>query len=330
MSDGIQSPDWQDSAPEHQDSSLRHLDESDTWLPDGQQVTDSALKIDGPKQALKSWDAGSKVVDSFGSVESLTDWGGLYDAGSTLVTQSFEIADQVGKFVTAAQKIMGDPLGWLSGTIVDFLLGIFTPLDDLLQLVSGNEGLMKNSAEMWGAAADGCPQISEYIVESGHSAIEAWQGDAGDAARMRIYEVGIGLQVMGYGAVAMKHIMTYIAELAKAAYDKVKQYLAEGVEWALTRVAAYIASSVATLGAAVPVAIADTVRKVATLIIDAYKWIKRAIEIFTNAVKSCQKLQEIVQKVMPVLTKLKAISDGYQQNKPGIEAAIDLGGQAFK
>ncbi|WP_199034242.1 hypothetical protein [Glycomyces salinus] len=330
MSDDIERPDWQDGAPEDTHTSFRDLGSSDTWVPDGGDLEAGAKSITGVKEGSKILTSGGKIGDAFGNVDSLTDWDGLFSAGTTLIGEANEIADQVGKFMEGATKIAEDPKGWLAGTIVDFLLEIFDPLDDLLQLLTGNEAIMKNSAEMWNAASDGCPQIGDYVVESGHAAIQGWGGDASQAARTRISEVGMAMHVMGYGAVAMKHIMTQAAELAKAAYDQVKKLLAEGVEWVLTRVAAYLAASWATFGAAVPVAIADTVRKVMSLLMTAFNFVKRAISIFTNMVKSCQGLQMIVDKVKPVLEKLQKIQKAYDSNKGMINAGVDLAGQAFK
>lgn len=138
---------------------------------------------------------------------------------------------------------------------------------------------------------------------------------------------------MGYAAVGMKHLMLQSAELAKAAYKKVKELLADGVEWVLTRIAPYIASSFATLGAAVPVAVADTVRKIVTLVIDAYNWIKQAIQIFTTAVQSMQIFQQIVTKVQPVLQFLGTIKKHhatYEKFKKDHALELDLGAQVFK
>ena len=327
MGEDIERPDWQDEATAKEHTSLRDLGSADTWTPN---VEDAVTSLPGVDEGIKVYKSGQKIGEAFGEVESLTDWDGLFDAGTTLISEANEIADQVGSFMEGAVEILTDPKGWLAGTIVDFLLELFDPLDDLLQLLTGNESIMNNSAEMWESAAEGCPQVGDYVMESGHAAIEGWSGDASAAARTRISEVGYALHIMGYGAIAMKHIMTQAAELAKAAYKQVKKLLADGVEWVLTRIATYLVGAWASLGAAVPIAIAETVRKVVSLLMRAFEFVRKAISIFTKMVEGCNALKAVVDKVMPVLKKLQAMQQYYEDNEDLIEMGFDMASQATR
>lgn len=316
MSDEIEKPTWQDDAVEAESGVLTDPSQlsADNWSPGSQTVTDQALQIDGVSNVASAVDSGKSVVESAQGIDGLTDWEGMFDMAGTVGDAVSNISDQVQGICDFAKVLGENPLGWLAGTITEFLLGIFQPLDELVQLVSGNEGLITNSAEMWGSVSDGCPQVADFFSQTAESALQGWEGQAGDAARMRVSEIGFGLEVMGFLAVGMKHLLTKAAELANAAYEKVKGYIADGVEWVLTRIVAYLAASWATLGAAVPVAVADTVRKVCTLLVDAYNWIKRAMDIFINMVKTSQLVQQVVTKVKPVL-------DFLQKAQPYIEGA---------
>jgi hypothetical protein len=314
MSDEIEKPTWQDEAVKPESGVLTDPSQlsGESWAP--HKVEENALKIDGASNVHSAYQSGQSVVESAKGVDGLTDWEGMFDLAGTFGDAVSNVSDQVQGLCDFAKVLAENPLGWLAGTITEFLLSIFQPLDELVQLVSGNEGLITNSADMWGSVSDGCPQVADFFSQTAESALQGWEGQAADAARMRVSEVGFGLEIMGFLAVGMKHLLTKAAELAAAAYEKVKGYIAEGVEWVLTRIVAYLAASWATLGAAVPVAVADTVRKVCTLLVNAYNWIKRGIEAFVNMVKASQIVQQVVTKVKPVL-------DFLQKAQPYIEGA---------
>jgi hypothetical protein len=329
MSDQIEKPTWQDEAPEEQHGVLTDPSQlsGDNWVPSSDTVTQQALQIDGASNVASAYDSGKSVVESAQAVDGLTDWEGMFDLAGTFGDAVTNISDQVQGICDFAKVLAENPLGWLAGTITEFLLGIFQPLDDLVKLVSGNDALITNSAEMWGAVADGCPQVSTFFSDTADAALQGWEGDASNAARMRVSEVGFGIEIMGFLAVGMKHLLTKAAELATAAYEKVKGYIAEGVEWVLTRIVAYLAASWATLGAAVPVAVADTVRKVCTLLLNAYNWIKQAIEVFVSMVKASQIVQTVVTKVKPVLDflqKAQPYVEGAQQAYAGYQFAKEF------
>jgi hypothetical protein len=307
MSDAIPRPTWRDEAPEAETGILTDPSRlsGEHWSPDSVAVADQALQIDGVSSVASVYESGAGVVDAAGQVEGLTDWEGMFDLAGAFGDAVTDIGDQVQAITDFATVLADNPLGWLSGTVVDFLLGVFAPLDELIKLVSGNDGLITNSSEMWGAVADGCPQVATFFSETAASALQGWDGEAADKARMRVTEVGFGLAIMGLLAGGMKHLLGKAAELATAAYEKVKGCIADGVEWVLTRIAAYLAASWATLGAAVPVAVAHTVHKVATLLIDACDWIRRAVEVFTSMVEAAQLVNEAVTNLQPVLDVLQ-------------------------
>jgi hypothetical protein len=317
MSDAIPRPTWRDEAPEAESGILTDPSRlsGEHWSHDSATVADQALQIDGVSSVASVYESGASVVDAARQVDGLTDWDGMFDLAGTFGDAVIHIGDQVQAITDFATVVADNPLGWLSGTIVDFLLGVFEPLDELLKLVSGNDGLITNSSEMWGAVADGCPQVATFFSETAASALQGWEGEAADKARMRVSEVGFGLAIMGLLAAGMQRLLGKAAELATAAYDKVKGCIADGVEWVLTRIAAYLAASWATLGAAVPVAVAHTVHKVASLLIEACDWIKRAVEVFAGMVEAAQLVHEAVTNLQPVLDLL-------QQSQPHLASPL--------
>jgi hypothetical protein len=317
VTDAIEKPTWQDDAPEEEHGVLTDPSRlsGEHWIPDSATVADQALQIDGVSSVASAYASGTSVVDAVGQVDGLTDWEGMFDLAGAFGDAVTGIGDQVRAITDFATVLADDPLGWLSGTVVDFLLGVFEPLDELVKLVSGNDGLITNSSQMWGAVAEGCPQVATFFAETAATALQGWDGEAADKARMRVTEIGFGLAVMGLLAAGMTHLLDKAAELATSAYEKVKGLIADGVEWVLTRIAAYLAASWASLGAAVPVAVAHTVHKVATLLLDACDWIQRAVEVFAGMVEAVQLVHEAVTNLRPVLDLL-------QQSQPSLAPSL--------
>ncbi|KPC68090.1 hypothetical protein ADL26_20535, partial [Thermoactinomyces vulgaris] len=90
------------------------------------------------------------------------------------------------------------------------------------------------------------------------------------------------VEAMGYLAGGMQMVLQMMAGLAKALRTYVQGKIADGVAWILKTIFPQIVGSVMTLGAAVPVAIAMTVAKIAGLVLDAIQAINAAVQFVQN------------------------------------------------
>ena len=233
------------------------------------------------------------------------DWNNINDR--TVMT-STRLDSERGKYENFLQKSKGavgiDPLKWLVGTLVDFLVQTFQPLEDILGVVTGNEARMNVSANMWQEVGNAMPPIADHMNTVVDGELADWEGDAGSAARARVMELGLMVDAMGYLAFGMQGVLQMFAGIAKALRQFVQKLITDGVVWVIQRIAPMLAASIATLGAAAPVAIAMTVAKIAGLILDAIQMIQGAIQVFQGLGELLNLIQEIFTIFKPFVAEL--------------------------
>jgi len=256
--------------------------------------------------------AALNTYKNVGAIEGLSDWDGIATAVTGLagdVGSVVDMAKEYEAFVECVTDAKFDPVQWLAGTVIDFFIQLFQPLEDLVGMVSGNETRMRKSAEMWVKVSEGAQQVGEYIAQTGAQELEAWTGQDGDAARTRVGELGQSVSVMGYVAIGMNALLLQMAELAKMLRQDIVDLIAKGVSWMLTNLLPQVAASVATFGATIATAIASGIARIASLIMKALNSIAKVLRIAQGAAKVIATIAEIIQKIKPVLDFLKTHKD---------------------
>lgn len=322
MTGGTEELNWQEDAPEQ----AATADEGSAWVPSGDDAWKAVTGQGSPSGkehgasgmnilggAAAPVNAAQSTVTDIGKIDSLTDWDGY----SNLITG---LAGSITGIQGAAENFWGmvegitdpkfDPVQWLAGTLIDFMIQVFQPLEDLIGMVSGNETRMRTSASMWNTVSDGAPQVADYVQSVGGEHLNDWLGSDGEAARMRVEEASEAIRGMGFIAVALEGLLGLMGDLAKALRQDIVDLLAKGVSWALSRLLPQVAASVATFGATLATAIADAVYKVATLVTKAISRIKQAGEIFSKAVGAFETISDVLTKIKPVLDFLKNYKHG--------------------
>ncbi|THV34376.1 hypothetical protein [Glycomyces buryatensis] len=244
---------------------------------------DNPFNVENAVKGLSNNSAAAPIgaaADQAAKIKDLADWPALITLVDQIVTSAGDIMNAAENFEESDRIRMENPLGWLTGTLVDFVINLCQPLEDLLGMVTGNEGRMKTSAEMWLTVIEGARQNGAYIADNGTAALEGWEGEAADAARHRIGEIGRGLQIMGAFGAGLAVALRAFAILAKKLTDKVKEFLGELAERAITTWLPGMASGLATFGASTAATVALAVATVAGYIMTAISLIKLAISIF--------------------------------------------------
>lgn len=233
------------------------------------------------------------------------DWNAI-NSGTSGV-QSGMGANQ-GKYENFLSKSKGavglDPLKWLVGTLVDFLVQTFQPLEDILGVVTGNEARMNVSANMWQEVAGAMPPIADYMNTVVDGELADWEGDAGSAARARVMELGLMIDAMGFLAYGMQGVLQMFAGIAQALRQFVQKLITDGVCWIIKTIAPQVAASIATLGAYAPVAIAMTVAKIAGLVLDAIQMIQAAVQVFQGLGDLLTLIQDVFAIFKPFIAEL--------------------------
>ncbi|QSB05176.1 hypothetical protein [Natronoglycomyces albus] len=290
------------------DQRVSGRDSESNLLYNGESTSASNSGANALKSATAPITAVSNTVSNVGKIDSLTDWGGYTNLITGLASDTLAIGSMTKEFNSFVENVTDpkfDPVQWLAGTLIDFLIQVFQPLEDLVGLVSGNESRMKESAGMWDTIATGCPEVGDYLGATGEAALADWGGESGDAARTRVSEAAEAVRGLGYIAVGLEALLMCMADLAKALRQDIVDLLAKGVSWALTRLLPKVAAGIATFGATIALAIADGIAKVASLLMKAFNRINQAIGIADKAATALDKINTAFTYLKPVLEGLK-------------------------
>ncbi len=233
------------------------------------------------------------------------DWGSVNDRTGRLAADTNRQKGKYEDFLSKSKGAVGiDPLKWLVGTLVDFLIQTFQPLEDILGVVTGNEARMNVSANMWQEVGNAMSPIADHMNTVVDGELAQWDGQAGSAARARVMELGLMVDAMGMLTGGMQAVLQMLAGIAKALRKYVQKKITDGVVWVIQTIAPQIAASIATLGAMAPVCIAMTVAKIAGLVLDAIQMVQAAIQVIQDLGALLNLVQDIFAIFKPFVAEL--------------------------
>jgi hypothetical protein len=193
----------------------------------------------------------------------------------------------------AATGIATDPLGWLIGQGLNFLITVVQPLQDLIHFVSGDGPALMNAASNFNKIGQGLAQYGEKFVQAMQEQLKGWSGEAKEAAKARMerFAEGIGGTAGQSGDIAQllqisSMVMTVVEEFIKA-------LLTEFVEWLILIWIPAIAAAAPTFGGSIATAWTGTFAKGATTTV--------------KATRQVSKLQKVLNMLKDLLDKLKTL-----------------------
>ncbi|GAA2140276.1 hypothetical protein [Glycomyces algeriensis] len=199
------------------------------------------------------------------------------------------IAADLGMLAAGGLMFIKDPVYALANAGLTILLELVTPLNDLLEMVSGDPGQMQQQQEVWGQVQEALGALGEEVGTAVESGIPNWQGSAADAAYNQLYGLSAAIGAMGHEAGGIKQLLAWAEVVAQTIYDVIKSILAELVSWLIMRGLVALAASSFTFGAAFAEFLISGMVK-------AMSAISRAIDKFAKAGK-------IFAKIAPLLSK---------------------------
>ena len=192
-----------------------------------------------------------------------------------------------------ATGIATDPLGWLIGQGLNFLITVVQPLQDLIHFVSGDGPALMNAAGNFNKIGQGLAQYGEKFLSDLHEQLKDWQGQAKDAAQARLerFATGIGGTAGQAGDIAQllqisSMVMTVVEEFIKA-------LLTEFAEWLVLIWIPALAAAAPTFGGSIATAWTGTFAKGATTT--------------AKATKQVSKLQKVLNMLKDLLEKLRTL-----------------------
>lgn len=264
-----------------------------------------SVKSDDPDTVLGvNFDNAVKATPFVGSAVTVgKDVSSVFKAATAPHPDGVDIAFGLGTIATDTTSfiqssastitdIATDPLGWLVGQGLNFLISAVQPIQDAIHFVSGDGPALGVAADNFSAIATGLDQLAKNFAEVADTSLADWKGDAGDAARRSLGEFAHGIGGVSAKSGDLAQMLQLSSMLMSFIEDLIKAILTELVTWLIMIWIPALAAAVPTCGASV--ATAGTASEV---------------KLGTTTAKTTQKVskvRELLQKILAWLQKMKA------------------------
>lgn len=242
--------------------------------------------------AVKTFDAGSKLTDGATGSEIT----GLLSEGTSFVSSCSGIAGEIAM----------DPIGWLVGQGLDFLISVCQPLEDAIHFVSGDGPALQQAADNFKSIGQGVEELSGKFGEELKSTLQNWGGEASEAAGTKLADFSKGINGVAGQAGELSEMLQMSSMVMTVIEEVIKAILTELITWlimiwvpALAAAGPTFGGSTAAAGTATGVRAASTGSRVSRLV---------------------QKLKDVLNKVMDFLRGMKTRMGNLKQ---GFHQAMD-------
>ncbi|UQS22358.1 WXG100 family type VII secretion target [Amycolatopsis thermalba] len=231
-----------------------------------------------------------------------------------LVADGTEAFSTASSFVNEAASTIGDivsdPLGWLISNGVGFLVSWIKPLEDALELVTGDPDALEDGAKAFNQLGEQIEALKQETEELLASGLANWQGDGAEAAAKRLSEFRDGLSGTAGATTELATLLAVSSAVMSIAKDLVLSIISDFVEWLIVTWLAALAATVVTLGGSEAAAAAATGVRAATETSKVSRWM--------------QKLTTVIDKIKSLIDKIKA----FLEKIPGFKKLADAVGNA--
>ncbi|WP_030142867.1 TNT domain-containing protein [Mycetocola saprophilus] len=196
----------------------------------------------------------------------------------------------VGGVLDAAAAII-DPIGQLLGMGMAWVLDHVAPISDWFKQLTGDAGQVAGFGQTWANVATRMHESGD-LLSNRLGDLEGMSGATIDAYRAYAGDFAKHLHMLGDWSKAISTGLQAASTLVQVVHDLIRDILSQLVG---TAVSAVVTSAV-TLGAGIPVAIAQIGTRLASLLPKATKAIKGLVESF-------KALQNMIRQLGPIIAK---------------------------
>ncbi len=241
------------------------------------------------------WGNFVKAKEAAGKTGETGGVAGLTAEGSALVTSVVEFG----------QGMMLDPIGFLVGQGLNFLISVVQPLEDAIHFVSGDGPALQQAGENFGAIAQGISDLSTRFTEDLQSTVTTWGGDASEAAASRLGEFASGIDGVAGQAGELAELLMMSSMVMQIIEDVIKAILAELITWlimiwipALAAAIPSAGASTAAAGAATGVRVASTASRVSRIVAKLRGLLTKIMDFLRNLAAKAKNLGAGFKKAM--------------------------------
>lgn len=230
------------------------------------------------------------------------------------------IVNDIYGFGSGVAKTVKDPFEALITHGLDWLMSVFTPLKDLMNLVTGDAEGLKSRSEEWAKVAEGLRSLGPQVTDSYSSLGGSWRGDASQACSADLTKFSQATLDMAGQVDDVVHLLTVSGELMDAAQEIIKSIIAQCIEYAIITMAAATAAAVVSLGASEAAGAAAVETEVAVNT--------------ARGAQECEKASSILTRIANVLKKLggefEKLATELEQSAQKLQSAARAGQEALR
>ncbi|CAM2868901.1 hypothetical protein SAXI111661_05560 [Saccharomonospora xinjiangensis] len=264
-----------------------------------------SIKVEGEDSYGKKLAESLPVVGD--AVKAYNGYSDAKDDGDVTASELRGIATDGANFISSCSDVVSDfatdPIGWLVGQGLDFLISIIQPLQDLIHLASGDGPALSKASENFQNIAEGISGFADQFSEESRTALSEWNGGAAEAAAARFGDFTKGIRAVAGDAGNIAQLLKISSMVMTVIEEFIKALLTEFVTW-------LIMIWIPALAAAIPTAGASTAAAGAATGV-------RAAQTGSRAAKQVNWLRKLLDKIQELLSKLRSIiakqGDGFRQ-----------------
>lgn len=241
----------------------------------------------GVRNAIPVLGSGAKAFDSAA---------GAAEDGEVTAGELRGVAAESTGFVQSCMDVGGivtDPVGWLVGKGLDFLLAVVQPLQDALHFVTGDGPALANAAESFGNIGSGLEELAQQFGEQATTSLANWKGEAAETAGAKLAEFASGIRGTAGEAGNIAQLLQISSMIMTVIEDFLKALITEFVTWLIMIWIPALAAAAPTFGASTAAAGSATGVRAGTTA--------------TRASRQVSKLQKLLDKIKSLLDMLKRV-----------------------
>jgi hypothetical protein len=258
-------------------------------------VTEGAEKLTGKVEiTVGEKTTGQKMAEAspfYGSYLKTSEALGkaTENGGADVTSLASEGVAFLGSIGSAATGFAQDPLGWLVGQGLNFLISVVQPLEDAIHMVSGDGPALQQAAENFGAIAKGVAELRTKFDQELQSSVQSWGGNSAEVASTKLGEFAGGIDGVAGQAGEMAQLLQLSSMVMTIIEDVIKAILTELITWlimiwipALAAAVPSFGSSTAAAGAATGVRVATTGSRVSRIVARLRQLLAKIMEFLRN------------------------------------------------
>ncbi|MFG3342570.1 hypothetical protein [Glycomyces sp. NPDC048151] len=244
----------------------------------GSDITQYA-PVDSPGTGERIMNGSTFGKGAYGLAEDITS---VVQGDKSIGDAAGGISVDLTMLAAGAAGIIKDPIFELVNAGLSVLLELVTPLNDILEWVSGDPGQMDEQQQVWGQVEEALGALSEEVGTAVSTTMPTWAGTAADAAYNELYGLSAAIGAMAHECGAIKQLLAWAEVVAQTIYAVIKALIAEFVSWAITRGLVALAASPASFGSSWAAFLVSAIAKYISAMTRTFKKMAMANRVFAK------------------------------------------------